>query len=98
MSDDDLFVLLVTAPFLLPVLTPLFFGMWGHGREWMIERGFIAPPEDAVWAVPGWDGAGIGSVHIVLLVCVVVFVVVIASALARQRHRKRLEHEGWGIE
>lgn len=98
MSDDDLFVMLLATPFLLPILGPVVFGMWGGGREWMLERGFISPPEDAVWEIPGWDGAGVGRVHIVLAVCAILLCVMVSTAMARQRRRKRIENENWGIE
>lgn len=83
-SSNDALVMLLAAPLALPVVAPLVFGTWTDGREWMVERGFIASAEDAVWSVPGWDGAGVGSAHIVLAACLVVLIMVIGSLLARR--------------
>ncbi|PSL01362.1 hypothetical protein CLV30_11492 [Haloactinopolyspora alba] len=83
-SGNDALVMLLAAPLALPVAAPLVFGAWTEGRQWMIERGFIASPEDAVWSVPGWDGAGVGSAHIVLGACLVVLIMVVGSMVARR--------------
>ncbi|WP_298323360.1 hypothetical protein [Haloactinopolyspora sp.] len=96
MSDNDAFIMLLAVPLALPILAPLGFGAWDEGREWMIERGFIASADDATWSVPGWDGAGIGSAHVVLLVCLVVLILVIGSVISRHQRERQINTEGWG--
>ncbi len=98
MSDNDAFVMLLAAPLALPVVAPLAFGAWEEGREWMIERGFIASPDEAMWAVPGWDGAGIGSAHVVILGCLVVLMLVIGSAWSMRQRNRRVDTDGWGTD
>lgn len=98
-SDNDMFVMLLAAPLALPILAPLAFSTWEEGREWMIERGFIASADEAAWSVPGWDGAGISSAHVVLLICLVVLILVIGSLFSgRNRHGdgSATDTEGWG--
>lgn len=95
-SDNDLFMMFLAAPLALPIAAPLVFGAWEEGREWMIDRGFIASPDDVVWAVPGWEGAGIGGAHVVLLVCLIVLVLAVGSMLSRRQRNKKIDTEGWG--
>ncbi|TDC49013.1 hypothetical protein E1212_19340 [Jiangella ureilytica] len=95
-SDNDLFVMFLAAPLALPVAAPLVFSSWEEGREWMIERGFIASPEDAVWEVPGWEGAGVSGAHVVLGVCLIVLVLALGSVVSRRNRSRRIDTEGWG--
>lgn len=95
-SDNDLFVMFLAAPLALPVVAPLVFSSWEEGRQWMIDRGFIAASGEAVWTVPGWEGAGIGRAHVVLLACLVVVVLAGGSAMARRQRQKKIDTEGWG--
>lgn len=93
-SDDDVFVMILAAPLALPLVAPVAFGAWDEGREWMIERGFIASADEADWAVPGWDGAGVSSAHLVLVVCVLVVIMVVGSLLTRKRRDKQIDTDG----
>ncbi|PZF83691.1 hypothetical protein [Jiangella anatolica] len=95
-SDNDVFVMFLAAPLVLPVAAPLVFSSWEEGREWMVERGFIAAPEDAVWEVPGWEGAGISGAHIVLLVCLVLLVLALGTVMSRRNRNRKIDTEGWG--
>lgn len=95
-SDNDLFVMFLAAPLALPIAAPLVFSSWEEGREWMIERGFIASPEEAVWEVPGWEGAGVSGAHVVLLVCLVVLILALGSIVARRNRNRKIDTEGWG--
>lgn len=95
-SDNDLFVMFLAAPLALPVAAPLVFSSWVEGREWMIERGFIASPEDAVWEVPGWEGAGVSGAHVVLLVCLVLLVLTFGTVVTRRNRSRKINTEGWG--
>lgn len=95
-SDNDLFVMFLAAPLAVPVAAPLVFSSWEEGREWMIERGFIASPDEAMWEVPGWEGAGVSGAHVVLGVCLIVLVLALGSVVSRRNRSKRIDTEGWG--
>ena len=95
-SDNDLFVMFLAAPLALPVAAPLVFSSWEEGREWMIERGFIASPDEAMWEVPGWEGAGVSGAHVVLGVCLIVLILALGSVVTRRNRSKRIDTEGWG--
>ncbi|MBB5787180.1 hypothetical protein [Jiangella mangrovi] len=95
-SDNDLFFMFLAAPLALPIAAPLVFSSWEEGREWMIERGFIASPEEAMWEVPGWEGAGVSGAHVVLGVCLIVLILALGSVISRRNRNKKIDTEGWG--
>lgn len=84
-SDDDTFTLIMMSPYLLPIATSVALGAWDSGREWALDHNLVADKETAIVGIPGWDGAGLGGVHIVVGACILILLTVLAGMYSRRR-------------
>ncbi|HEY9412702.1 MAG TPA: hypothetical protein VIP77_24220 [Jiangellaceae bacterium] len=90
LSDDDTFVLIMISPFLLPVATGAVLGAWDAGRDWALDHNIISDKNEAIVAIPGWDGAGLGGVHVVVGACILILLTVLAGTFSRRRQRRHV--------
>lgn len=86
-NDDDTFTLIMLSPWLLPIISGLVLGAWEDGRDWALQYGLVADENTAILPIPGWGGAGLGGVHVVVLGSLVVLLTVLAGAYTRRRQR-----------
>lgn len=89
-SEDDTFVMIMISPFLLPVATGAVLGAWDAGRDWALEHNIISDKDEAIVAIPGWGGAGLGGVHVVVGACFLIGLVVLAGMFSRRKQRRRV--------
>ena len=84
-EDDDIFVLTMLSPFLLPVAAGVLMSWWDGGREWALDHNIVADADEAIVGIPGWDGAGLGGVHVVVGASLLVLFLILGSVFARRR-------------
>lgn len=90
-TDDDTFVLIMLSPWLLPIAVGAVMGAWDRGRQIALDSGIIADADEAIVGIPGWGGAGLSGVHVVVLACIVVALTVVAGVFSRRRRTPRGE-------
>lgn len=95
-NDDDFVWLMLCFPLFVPILASFVVGAWEGVRIDLLERHLIAAPGEAVVEVPGWEGAGLAGVHIVVVSCALVTALVIATTIVEQQRRRTIDIEGWG--
>lgn len=93
LSPDDVFILIMKSPLLIPMLSGVVLGAWKSSRDWAVEHDIVADEHEAIVEIPGWDGAGLGGVHLVLAGALIVAAAAAVAVVVRRRRTRRVREE-----